>query len=66
MSARLISGSAGPVSVDHERGRPPVASFRVDRGLSSGKLDEVVLDERELLALIESAAVALRVLRSRP
>jgi hypothetical protein len=37
----------------------------IDRGLASGKLDDIEVDERDLLELIESAAHALRLLRSR-
>lgn len=53
------------ISVDHNRtGRDVVttASLRVSRGLKSGKLDIIPMDEGELIKLISQASNALAIL----
>jgi hypothetical protein len=57
---------AGGISRDVGRGSDEPSEFylAVDRGLASGKLDYVVLDERDLLRLIKDAAQALELLRA--
>lgn len=63
--SRLVGGVHTDVS-----GRPfspserPVFYLSVDRGLKSGKLDDVPLDERDLLRLVVDAGRALETLRN--
>jgi hypothetical protein len=53
----------GGVHLEHPRGEPSYAFLAVDRGLKSGAITDVRLDEDTRIALIEGAAIALRVLR---
>jgi hypothetical protein len=63
---RLVHGVGGPVTVDRD-GRPgnqtAYAAIRVDRGLASGALDEIRLDEVDLIRLAQSALDALANMR---
>lgn len=69
-AAKRIPRLVGGVSIHHPghsartNGETSYASLCVDRGLRSGNLDEVRLDERELLRLAEDSIKAYRVLRA--
>ena len=60
----------GTIHIDHpgarerEQGAQSRVYFSIDRGLRSGKLDEVELSEDDLLALIKTAAQCLQILRA--
>lgn len=53
-----------PDSAMRRNGEETYARLTVSRGLKSGKVDDVPLDEKQLMQIIEQAAKALRILTS--
>lgn len=52
-----------PSEIERERGAQSRVSLAIDRGLRSGKLDVVPLDEDDLVRLIAQAGARLATLR---
>lgn len=56
--AKLVGGVSSAMTSDHLPASA-VASFAVDRGLSSGALDVVPLDEAQLAQIVADGATVL-------
>lgn len=52
-----------PDGAQRRNGESTYARLTIDRSLKSGKVDDVPLDEKQLIRIIEQAAHALRILR---
>lgn len=53
-----------PDGAQRRNGEQSRARLTIDRGLKSGKVDDVPLSEAQLMQIIEQAAKALRILTS--